>query len=75
MDHYKRYAPSQQIDELSMCGGGALNPNIEAHIQSAFPDMKILQLGDAGIDGGVKEAITFAWQGMEAVSDSDLYIP
>lgn len=74
VNDYKKYSP-YPIDELYLCGGGVFNPNITNYIKQSFPETSLILLDITGIKGNAKEAITFAFQGLEAILGRPLNVP
>ena len=77
---YRTYLPSYHIDpdtidEIFMCGGGARNPNIIAHLKQQLPSASILPLDATGVPSDAKEAISFAQQAVEALLGRAALVP
>ncbi|KAF8250487.1 UPF0075 domain protein [Wilcoxina mikolae CBS 423.85] len=82
VEAYRKYGPKTadgklDVKEVYMCGGGAYNPNIWKYMEEQFKDegVRFTMLDEAGVHGGAKEAITFAFQGMEAILGRPLVVP
>ncbi|KAF8540227.1 hypothetical protein BDD12DRAFT_880884 [Trichophaea hybrida] len=82
VEAYQKYGPKTadgklDVKEVYMCGGGAYNPNIWKHMEEQFKGegVRFTMLDEAGVHGGVKEAIRFAFQGMEAILGRPLVVP
>ena len=53
------YAP--QATELMVCGGGALNGQLMARLQSGLPQLKVVSTAERGLPPLQVEAAAFAW--------------
>ena len=60
-------ALSGRLDDLLVCGGGALNGALMAALQVALPNVRVVSTADAGVDPLAVEALAFAWLAMRAL--------
>ena len=64
------------VKEVCTCGGGAFNPNVWNYMQEQLgSNVRTTMLDDSGVSGKAKEAITFAFQAMDAVLGRPLVVP
>ena len=60
---------------LSVCGGGARNPNIINYLKESLPHASILPLDQTGVPSDAKEAVSFAQQALESVLGRAALVP
>lgn len=58
VDSYQKLI-QKEVDELVLCGGGALNLFIKEEIQNKMPKTKVMILEDLGFSSQYKEALAF----------------
>lgn len=74
-DAYERWGPADGIDEIYLGGGGSYNPNIIGYLQKRMPKTRILPLDELGIPMGSREAMDFAFKGLECILGRSLIVP
>jgi anhydro-N-acetylmuramic acid kinase len=58
-DAYRRFLP-RPIDEVILCGGGARNRTLVAHLGEALRPARVLVTDALGLSADAKEAVSFA---------------
>lgn len=74
-DAYQRWGPADGIDEIYLGGGGSYNPNIIEYLQQRMPKTRIAMLNEIGIPVGSREAMDFAFKGLECILGRSLIVP
>lgn len=74
-DAYERWGPVNGIDEIYLGGGGSYNPNIIEYLHKRMPETRILLLDEIGIPVGSREAMDFAFKGLECILGRSLIVP
>ena len=60
-DAYVRYVfPHQDVREVLVSGGGAHNHTLMAHLRRFFSPVRVMDLGEGGMDPDLREAMAFA---------------
>jgi hypothetical protein len=67
--------PEGGIDEIYLGGGGSYKPNIINYLREQFPNTKIDFLDAIGIPCGSREAMDFAFKGLECMLGRSLIVP
>jgi anhydro-N-acetylmuramic acid kinase len=65
-DANRRFLP-QPVDEVILCGGGALNQTLVGMLRKQMPSAKVAVTDDYGISVDAKEAVSFAILAYETV--------
>lgn len=75
VDGYRRWGPPGGIQEIYLGGGGSYNPNIINYIREQLPETKVQLLDVLGIPCGSREAMDFAFKGLECILGRALIVP
>ncbi|KAF8541144.1 hypothetical protein BDD12DRAFT_879318 [Trichophaea hybrida] len=67
--------PPGGIQEIYLGSGGSYNPNIINYLRERFPETKIAFLDEIGIPCGSREAMDFAFKGLECIVGGSLIVP
>ena len=57
----------QNVKEIFVCGGGARNSALIAHLKQALPEKKIALTDNLGVDADWVEGYAFAWLARQAI--------
>lgn len=72
---YRRFLPSEQIDEVILGGGGARNATLVRWLAQALPGCRILRHEDVGLDSQAKEALAIAIIANDALDGLPTNVP
>lgn len=71
---YRDFGPAH-IDEVIISGGGVRNPVLLEYLRAGLPGTQISNFDDTGLSASIKEAVTFAVIGYEAIHGRPGNIP
>ncbi len=75
-DAYRRFVlPRARLDGVLLCGGGARNPVLVAHLRGLLAPIPVGFTEDAGLPGPMKEAASFALLAAETLAGVPSSVP